>query len=73
MAKQTVPPLPLPKHWPRRVRSATRGQMLRFLQRGPYLILASVFPLEVLAASFPAQPMVEVNQISDFTFGGLVQ
>ncbi len=22
MAKQTVPPLPLPKHWPRRVRSA---------------------------------------------------
>ncbi len=23
MAKQTVPPLPLPKGWPRRVRSAT--------------------------------------------------
>jgi hypothetical protein len=22
MAKQTVPPLPLPKHWPRRARSA---------------------------------------------------
>ncbi len=22
MAKQTIPPLPLPKHWPRRVRSA---------------------------------------------------
>ncbi len=22
MAKQTVPPLPLPKHWPRRIRSA---------------------------------------------------
>ena len=23
MAKQTISPLPLPKHWPRRVRSAT--------------------------------------------------
>ncbi len=72
MAKQTVPPLPLRKHWPRRVRSAARGQILRAIQRGPYLILAGVFPLEAFAASFPAQPMVEMTQILPFTFGGLV-
>jgi len=55
MAKHPHFPLPLPKHWPRHVRSATRGQMLRFLQRDPYLILAGVSPLEAIAASFPAQ------------------
>jgi hypothetical protein len=44
--------------------------LLRAIQRGPYLILAGVFPLEAFAASFPAQPMVKMTQISDFTFGG---
>jgi hypothetical protein len=44
--------------------------MYRAIQRGPYLILAGVFPLEAFGASFPAQPMVEMTQISDFTFGG---
>ena len=47
--------------------------MLRAIQRGPYLILAGVFPLEALDASFPAEPMVEMTQILLFTFGGLVQ
>ncbi len=73
MAKQTVPPLPLAKGWPRRVRSAARGQMLRFLQRGPYLILAAGFPLEALATSIPAMSMVEMPQNSAFTFGGPLQ
>jgi len=47
--------------------------MLRFLQRGPYLILAGVSPLQALAASFHAKSMVEMPQISAFTFGSLVQ
>jgi len=38
----------------------------------PYLILATGFPLEALAASFPVQLMVEMPQTSAFTFGGLV-
>ena len=44
----------------------------RAIQRGPCLILAGVFPREAFAAFFPAQPMVEMTQISDFTFGGPV-
>jgi hypothetical protein len=44
--------------------------MYRAIQRGPCLILAGVFPPEAFGASFPAQPMVEMTQISDFTFGG---
>jgi hypothetical protein len=36
------------------------------------LILFGVFPVEAFASSFPAQPMVEMTQISDFTFGGPV-
>jgi len=47
--------------------------LLLAIQRGPYLILASVFPLEALAASFPAQLMVEMPQLSAFTFGGPLQ
>ena len=70
MARQPHFPVPLLKHWPRRVRSAARGQMLRFRQRGPYLILTGVFPLEAFAASFPDQPMVEMPHVSAFTFGG---
>ena len=50
----------------------SRGQLLRAIQRGPYLILAGVFPLEAFATSFPAQPMVQMTQILPFTFGGLV-
>ena len=70
MAKQTVPPLPLPKGWPTRVCPASRGQLLRAIQRGPYLILAGVFPLEAFAASLTAQPMVEMPQNSTCAFGG---
>jgi len=55
MAKQTAPHLSLPKNWPQKVRSAARGQMVRFRQRGPYLILAGVSPIEAIVASFPAQ------------------
>ncbi len=73
MAKQTVPPLPLPKGWPTRVCPAAQGQSPRMIQRGPYLILAGVIPLEAFAASFPTQPMVEMTQLSDFTFGGPLQ
>ncbi len=72
MAKQTAPRLPLPKGWPTRVCPAAQGQSPRMIQRGPYLILASVFPLGALAASFPTQPVVEMPRISAFTFGGLV-
>ncbi len=72
MAPQPHFPLPLLKHWPRRVRSAARGQMLRFRQRGPYLILTGVFPLEAFAASFPAHPMVERSQFLLSTLGGPV-
>ncbi len=42
------------------------------IQRGSCLILAGVFPLEAFAASIPDQLMVEMPQISAFTFGGLV-
>jgi len=45
-------------------------QLLRAIQRSPYSILVASFPVEAFAVSFPAQPMVEMTQISDFTFGG---
>ncbi len=52
MAKQTVPPLPLPKGWPTRVCPASRGQLLRAIRRGPYLILPASFLLRRLRPLF---------------------
>ena len=52
---------------------ASRGQWLRATHGGIDLIHASGFRFEALVTSLGAQPMVEMSQISAFTFGGLVQ
>jgi len=55
MAKQTVPPLPLPKGWPRRVRSAARRQLLCAMHRDPTwswpasFLLRRLLPLVLLS------------------------
>jgi len=46
--------------------------VLSVIQRGPYSILAANSSVEALAASFHAQPLVQMPQVSDFTFAGLV-
>jgi hypothetical protein len=59
MAKQTVPPLPLPKDWPHRVRSAA-----------VHAIALARLALTTARELLLAQPMVGILQISTFTFGG---
>jgi hypothetical protein len=59
MAKQTVPPLPLPKNWPQKVRSAT-----------VHAIALARMALNTVREPLLAQPMLEMTQLSAFTFGG---